>query len=73
MRKIITTILSATFIPAVLADGGYGMMGYKMGPHMYGTGVYSAIYLVLASLIFSMIFWITYIWLVKGQKNKKKK
>ena len=73
MKKIITTILSAAFIPAVLADEGYGMIGYKMGSHMYGTGLYGAVYLILASFIFSIIFWVTYLWLVKNQKNKKKK
>jgi len=69
IKKTAISLLSAAFIPAALAD--YGMMGYKT--HMYGSGYYGAISLILASFIFSIIFWLTYLWLVKGQTPKKKK
>ncbi len=70
MKKTISTILSTALIPAALAD--YGCGGYKSS-HMYGAGYYGAIYLILASFIFSIIFWLTYLWLVKTQKKKRKK
>ena len=46
------------------------MMGYKTGSPMGGAGAYGAIYIVLGASIFSIIFWGTYMWLVKGQNNK---
>ena len=73
IKKIITAILSVAAIPAVLADYEYGMMGYNGGSHMGGTGIYGAILIVLGAFIFSIIFWGTYMWLVKGQNNKKTK
>ncbi len=40
----------------------YGMMGS-------GMGIYGLVYFVLASFIFSAIFWLTYNWLAKGKKR----
>ena len=71
IKKTIVSLLSIAFIPAVLAE--YGMMGYKTGSPMGGAGAYGAIYIVLGAFIFSIIFWGTYMWLVKGQNNKKTK
>ncbi len=75
MKKIITTLFLAAFSPAVLADGGYGMMGYGMmgGTGKFGMSLFGVLYFVLIAFVFSVIFWGTHNWLVKDQKNKKKK
>ncbi len=72
MRKIILVpAFLALLSPLVLADfggmmgSGYGMMG-RGG--MFGMGLFGAVWFALAALIFSIIFWLTHNWLVKGKK-----
>lgn len=62
--------------PVVLADtgmmgsgfGGYGMMG---GGWFFGMGVVWLLFLALGAFVFSVIFWLTYKWLVKNQSSGK--
>ncbi|MBU2637892.1 MAG: hypothetical protein KJ955_02880 [Nanoarchaeota archaeon] len=49
-----------------MAMMGYdGMMGWGFG---MGFGI---AYFALAAFVFSIIFWLTYNWLVKGEKRKR--
>ncbi len=48
---------------------GYGMMG-SMSFGTTGVWLYSIFWLVLATFIFSVIFWLTYNWLAKERKKR---
>lgn len=48
---------------------GYGMMS---GAGMFGMSLLGLIYLALGAFVFSVIFWLTYKWLVKDKKNMKR-
>lgn len=71
MKKTILLTTIALITPSVLADtdmmGDYGMMSGNMGWMM--GGAYSLIYFVIISFLFSIIFWWTYKWIVKGKKR----
>lgn len=45
---------------------GYDMMGSKG----VAWGLLKLVYFVLGTFIFSVIFWATHVWLVKGKKKK---
>ncbi|MBU4437326.1 MAG: hypothetical protein KKH78_03525 [Candidatus Altiarchaeota archaeon] len=45
---------------------GNGMMG---GAGMLGAGLFGLIYLAIAAFIVSVIFWLTYKWIVKEDKK----
>ena len=45
----------------------YGMMGNTWG---VAGSLFKAIYMALAAFIFSIIFWLTHNWLVKGKKKR---
>ena len=70
MKKLILfgfIILTSTSVFADMMGNvgfgdGYGMM---YGSGVFGMGLFGLIYLVLISFIFSVIFWLTYNWLVK--------
>lgn len=49
----------------------YGMMdgGMMMGGGIYGMGVVGIIYFALAAFLFSVIFWLTHNWLIKGKRR----
>ena len=49
--------------------GGKNMAYGVMGGGMFGTGLYGLIYLAIGAFIFSIIFWLTHNWLVKGKKR----
>jgi len=66
MKKLVIFILFLLVVPFVLAD--YGMMGSEYGM-MGGWGLFGLVYFVLAAFIFSVIFWLTYNWLIKGKKK----
>jgi len=61
MKKISLILASIMAFPLVAED--YGMMG------SYSWGLLGLVYFVLATLIFSIIFWLTHNWLVKGKKK----
>ena len=70
MKKILLFGILVWAIPSVLADYG-PMMGYGM---MGGTGMwfYGSIWFVLVTFLFSIIFWSTYRWIIKGQKQDRR-
>ncbi len=73
MKKIALLGMVALAIPLVLADYG-GMMGYGSGYGMmgvFGMGLYSLLWLVIAAFVFSWIFWSTYKWMLKEKQHKK--
>ncbi len=45
---------------------GYGKKGYGT----FGAGILKIVYFAFASFLFSIIFWLTRNWLVKGKKKK---
>ena len=67
MKKIILLVTAILVAPFILADyghmEGYGMMGGV------GIGLYGIISFVLATFIFSIIFWSTYKWITKDTKK----
>ncbi len=74
MKKIlILPFLIALSSTAVLAQygmmgnyDGYGMMG---GLGFFGAALLGLVYLAIASLVFSTVFWLTHNWLVKEKKR----
>lgn len=60
--KITLGILLA--LPFVMAGGMYQY--YPSGSMMYGAGYFGVVGFVLASFVFSLIFWLVYLWLVKN-------
>ena len=68
MKKIIVfgLTVSASAVSVAAQNYPYGMMGSGMG----GTysAVYGLVFLALASLIFSIIFWLSYKLIVKPKK-----
>jgi len=73
MKKIALLGMIALGIPSVLADYG-SMIGYGTGYGMMGglgVGLFGLLWIVLAAFIFSIIFWSTYKWIAKENKNKK--
>ena len=46
---------------------GTEMMG--SGSMMFGMGLFMFLWIAIGSFIFSIIFWKTYTWLVKGKKK----
>ncbi|MBU0629145.1 MAG: hypothetical protein KKC75_08210 [Nanoarchaeota archaeon] len=76
MKKTILASIGAltASLPLALADYG-GMMGYGSGYSMMGglgTGLFGLLWVVLAAFIFSIIFWSTYKWIAKEEKNKRR-
>jgi len=74
MKKLIVGALSTVpFFPAVLA-GGYGSCG-GMGGYYGSYVLYKLLGLIAVTLLVSIIFWWTYVWIVqdKGKLFKKKK
>jgi hypothetical protein len=68
-KTLTYTFLLASLAPAVMADDGDMMSGMMMGGGVYGMGVLGFVYFALAAFIFSIIFWATHNWLVKGKKR----
>ena len=66
MKK--TSLILATIMAFPLVTADYGMMGSGYGMMGYGWGLLGLVYFVLAAFIFSIIFWLTYEWLVKKKK-----
>jgi hypothetical protein len=73
MRKgiVYLTLFLSLLATTVLADGNmmdFGnnnmMGGYGVGGFL-GMGVIGLIYFAIAAFIFSVIFWLTYKWLIK--------
>ena len=77
MKKLILLWLSIlagiSAIPSAFAD--YGMMGSygMMGGGWFSWGLIWLVYLALAAFVFSVVFWATYNWLVKGKEKQPKK
>lgn len=46
----------------------FGMMGDTAGMGMIGGGLLGILWFAIAAFVFSIIFWLTYNWLVKGKK-----
>lgn len=70
MKKMIHALVALMTLPAAFADYGMmdgGMMGYG------GMWVYWLVWFPLAVFLFSIIFWATYKWIVKGDKKKHKR
>ncbi|MFH1064184.1 MAG: hypothetical protein V1729_03835 [Candidatus Woesearchaeota archaeon] len=60
-------------LPSVLADygdmmGGYGMMG---GTGWFGMLLLGLLYLAIGAFVFSVVFWLTHNWLVKGKHKNR--
>lgn len=55
-----------------LFEIGFGQTVWTAPVRMWRYGVLGFIYLVLAFLLFSIIFWGVYLWLVKGKEKKDK-
>ena len=76
MGKMILFGMIALLMPFVLADYG-GMMGNTgygmMGSYGGWFGLIGILWLALAAFVVSVIFWLTYNWLVKGTKKEKAK
>lgn len=53
--------------------GGENKMAYGIMGNTWGVGgsLFKVVYLALAAFIFSVIFWLTHNWLVKGKKKRK--
>jgi hypothetical protein len=70
MKKMALFAMLFLIIPSVLADegmmSGFGMMG---GAGMVGMGLVGLVYLAVGAFVFSVIFWLTHNWLVKGKKR----
>lgn len=45
------------------------MMGYGWSAGMYGAALLGLVYFALAAFIFSIIFWLTYSWIIKDKKK----
>lgn len=75
MKKIIISFLLILLLSAssAYADAG-DMMGFNMmdGTGMLGFGLIGLFYLILVFFIFSAVFWLTYKWVVGGEKVIKK-
>jgi len=67
-KKVNYLISFALLSQVALADTGY-MMG-KGTMHAGYLGLYKVIYFVLASFVFSVIFWGTREWLLNSKKGK---
>ncbi|MDH5684135.1 MAG: hypothetical protein OEZ20_06710 [candidate division WOR-3 bacterium] len=49
-------------------------MGWRPEPgRMFSFGLLAVLYIILASFLFSIIFWAVYLFLVKGKERKEKK
>ncbi len=68
MKKLILTFIWVLFIPSVLAD--YRMMGYGM-MSSFGFGLYSIVWFIIVSFVFSVVFWSTYKLIIKNKKQRK--
>jgi len=71
-NKILYLAAMLVLSPMVSANGDYGMVGgYGMmgGMGMFGAGLFGLIYLAIAAFIVSVIFWLTYKWIVKEDKK----
>ena len=65
--KIVVGSLIGLFLLSIVLGFfgfGYGMMGG------IGMGLYGVIWFAIAAFVFSVIFWLTYRWIVKGNKVK---
>jgi hypothetical protein len=77
MKKTLIGILSAVGILALLPPltlGAYGMMGYGGTGGGIGVlwGLLGTVWFAIAVFVFSVIFWITYKWIVKNEMKKEK-
>jgi uncharacterized membrane protein len=70
MKKIILMPTFLVLLSSITIADYRDMMGYgMMGGGWAGMGLLGAIYFAFAALIFSIIFWLTHNWLVKGKKR----
>jgi uncharacterized membrane protein len=52
----------------------FGQRLIRRGPHsMFAMGLLGFLFFVLIFLLFSIIFWVVYLFLVKGKSDKDKK
>ena len=65
MKKIALFGIIALIIPSALADYG-PMMGYGYGM-TGGIGIFGIIWFLIATFIFSVVFWSTYKWIIKSK------
>ncbi len=69
MKKLLYAVISVLMVSSVLADGG--MMDFHIvGGGMFGGWLLGIIYFAIGAFIFSVIFWLTYNWLVKCNKKR---
>ncbi|MBU4266271.1 MAG: hypothetical protein KKE96_03485 [Candidatus Altiarchaeota archaeon] len=72
-NKILFLAAMVVLSPMISVNGDdYGMMdgnGMMGGAGMLGAGLFGLIYLAIAAFIVSVIFWLTYKWIVKEDKK----
>lgn len=72
MKKLILPMFLLVLSQVALADTD--MMGFGMGYGMMGgmswMSLWGLLYLAVGAFIVSVIFWLTYNWLVKSKKRK---
>jgi hypothetical protein len=67
MKKIALFGIIALIMPSVLADYGHMMgYGYGMGTNI-GIGIFGFVWFLIATFIFSVVFWSTYKWIIKSK------
>ena len=72
MKKLVLATAALSIMPAVLADygdmmGEGHMIGWTGGS--YWMSLAGVIFFAIAAFLFSIIFWATHNWLVKGKKR----
>lgn len=66
-------------IPIALADGkwgckgGEGASGMMSGYSIFGFWLLKLAFIVLGAFLFSLVFWQTYKWIIKGNNSAKKR
>ena len=70
-KFVLWTYITLIFSSIVMADtnSGFGMMG--MGT--FGFSLIGIIYFALISFVFSLIFWYTYVLVVKNKEKARKR
>ena len=66
MKKVLILLFSLVHFSSIVAADGNNMMGSGMS----GMGGAWLIYVVIAAVIFSVTFWLTYKLVVKNKKSE---